>query len=39
MLELVTVQIGSLAKNINEKRKALIKRVDHQTFWLTGCSQ
>ena len=39
MLELVTVQIGKFIKNINAKRKALIKRVDHQTFWLIGCSQ
>ena len=39
MLELVTVQIGKFVKNINEKRKALIKRVVHQIFWLIGCSQ
>ena len=39
MLELVTVQIGKFVENINEKRKVLIKRVVHQTFWLTGCSQ
>ena len=39
MLELITVQIGKFVKNINEKRKALIKRVIHQTFWLIGCSQ
>ena len=39
MLELVTVQIGKFVENINEKRKELIKRVVHQTFWLIGCSQ
>ena len=39
MLELVTVQIGKFVENINEKRKALIKRVVYQTFWLTACSQ
>ena len=39
MLELVTVQIGKFFKNLNEKRKALIKRVVNQNFWLTGCSQ
>ena len=39
MLELVTVKIGKFVKYINEKRKALIKRVVHQTFWLIGCSQ
>ena len=39
MLELVAVQIGKFVKNITEKRKALIKRVVHQTFLLIGCSQ
>ena len=39
MLELVTVQIGKFVKNRNEKRKSLIKKLVHQTFWLTGCSQ
>ena len=39
MLELVTVQIGKFVKNINEKGKALIKRVVHQTFSLIRCSQ
>ena len=39
MMELVTVQIGKFVKNINVKRKALIKRVFHQTSWLIGCSQ
>ena len=39
MLELVTVKIGKFAKYINDKRKALIKRVVHQTFWLIVCSQ
>ena len=39
MLDLVTVQIGKFVKNLNEKRKTLIKRVVHQTFWLIRCSQ
>ena len=38
MLELVIVEVGKFVENINEKRKALIKIVVHQTFWLTGCS-
>ena len=32
MLELVYVRIGKFVKNINEKRKTLIKGVVHQTF-------
>ena len=39
MLELETVQIGKFVKNINEKGKALIKRVVYQTLWLIGSSQ
>ena len=39
MLKLITIQIGKFVKNVNEKRKALIKRVVNLTFWLTGCSQ
>ena len=39
MLELATVQIGKFAENKNEKRKSLIKKLVHQTFWSNGCSQ
>ena len=39
MVELVIVEVGKFVENINEKRKALIKIVVHQTFWLIGCSE
>ena len=39
MVEPVTVQIGRFVGSVNEERKALIKRVVHQTVWLIGCSQ